>query len=168
MSFSAVNLILTILCLRAAHAALPVVLWHGMGDRASGLSTLEKLIREQVPGVYVTSIMIGKNEEEDFLNSYFMNVNDQVKEVCSMLSSDEKLAKGFNFLGFSQGGQFARAVVQRCPLPVVNLITFGAQHQGVFGYPRCPGSNITLCNLVRKMLSYGAYESFVQDHIGNL
>ncbi|XP_074597236.1 palmitoyl-protein thioesterase 1-like isoform X2 [Brevipalpus obovatus] len=136
-----------------------------MGDHSTGLESLVNLITGQIPDIYVTSIRIGKNEEEDIFNSYFMNVNDQVDMVCQMLSDDPKLAKGFNFLGFSQGGQFARAVVQRCSLPVANLITFGAQHQGVFGFPRCPGSNETLCNLVRKMLSYGAYEGFVQDHV---
>ena len=30
----------------------------------------------------------------------------QITEVCDMLSSDSKLANGFNAMGFSQGGQF--------------------------------------------------------------
>ena len=39
----------------------------------------------------------------------------------------------YNALGFSQGGQFLRAVAQRCPQGMKNLITFGGQHQGVYG-----------------------------------
>ena len=52
-----------------------------------------------------------------------------------------------------------RAVAQRCPdPPMVNLVTLGAQHQGVYGFPQCPGDNVKLCNYVRFLLSYGAYE----------
>jgi hypothetical protein len=50
----------------------------------------------------------------------------------------------------SQGGQFLRAVAQRCPQPQMrNLITFGAQHQGVFGFPNCPGEMDPFCDIVR-------------------
>lgn len=88
----------------------------------------------------------------------------------------------------------SRAVAQRCPdPPMVNLISFGGQHQGehidltviffreiskyfpcsihssrftllfvlqlegVYGFPRCPGTSVTLCNYVRELLNYGAY-----------
>lgn len=67
---------------------------------------------------------------------------------------------------FSQGGQFLRAVAQRCPNPpMLNLISIGGQHQGVFGFPRCPGDNVTICNYVRELLRFGVYESFVQEHL---
>ena len=29
-----------------------------------------------------------------------------------------------------------------------NLVTFGAQHQGVFGFPNCPGEMIFFCDIV--------------------
>ena len=46
----------------------------------------------------------------------------------------------YNALGFSQGGQFLRAVAQRCPQGMKNLVTFGGQHQGVYGkYRSCTG-----------------------------
>ena len=73
-----------------------------------------------------------------------------------------------------------RAVAQRCPTPpMFNLVSVGGQHQGgrdcvaivllrllvclisvvagVFGFPRCPGSE-ALCEMVRKLLNYGVYE----------
>ena len=63
-----------------------------------------------------------------------------------------------------QGGQFLRAVAQRCPVPRMrNLVSMGGQHQGVYGFPRCPGESVTLCNLLRKLLSFGAYVDVVQD-----
>lgn len=76
------------------------------------------------------------------------------------------LNKLFLFKSFSQGGQFLRAVAQRCPNPpMLNLISIGGQHQGVFGFPRCPGDNETICNYIRDLLHFGAYESFVQNHL---
>ncbi|KAK2574268.1 Palmitoyl-protein thioesterase 1, partial [Acropora cervicornis] len=56
---------------------------------------------------------------------------DSVKQVCDKLASDPKLKNGYNALGFSQGGH--RAVAQRCPSPpMINLISFGGQHQDYF------------------------------------
>jgi palmitoyl-protein thioesterase len=52
-------------------------------------------------------------------------------QVCEMIANDPALQNGFNAIGFSQGGQFLRAVAQRCPTPRMrNLITVGSQHQG--------------------------------------
>jgi palmitoyl-protein thioesterase len=64
---------------------------------------------------------------------------------------------GYNAIGFSQGGQFLRAVAQRCPLGMKNLITLGGQHQGVYGLPNCPALSKKTCEYFREMLSYGAY-----------
>jgi len=90
----------------------------------------------------------------------------QVDIVCNMLASNPELRYGFNAVGFSQGGQFLRAYVERCNQPPVqNLITIGAQHQGVFGLPHCPGIDYTLCEYVRQLLNYGAYLSFIQNYL---
>ena len=57
-----------------------------------------------------------------------------------------------------------RAVAQRCPQGMKNLITFGGQHQGVYGLPKC-GANHIICDYVRRLLNYGAYTSWVQDKL---
>ena len=44
-----------------------------------------------------------------------------------------------------------------------NLVTMGAQHQGVFGLPGCPGESQELCNIMRELLYIGAYNDFVQS-----
>jgi palmitoyl-protein thioesterase len=146
----------------------PVVLWHGMGDTCCyswSMGRIQKLIESQLPGVYVNSIMVGQSVAEDELNSFFMNVNDQVQFVCDKLATDPNLKKGFNAIGFSQGSQFFRAYIERCNSPpVYNFITIGGQHQGVFGFPRCPGSN-EICEIIREMLDYGVYVSWVQNHL---
>jgi palmitoyl-protein thioesterase len=67
---------------------------------------------------------------------------------------------------FSQGGQFFRALAQRCPSPpMLTLISLGGQHQGVFGLPRCPGEIERICHSIRDILRFGAYETFVQNHL---
>lgn len=101
---------------------------------------------------------------QDTENGFLMNVNDQITNVCKQLKSDPKLQNGYHGMGFSQGGQFLRAVAQRCPSPpMLNLVSVGGQHQGVYGFPHCPGNNVTLCNWVRELLNLGAYVSFVQN-----
>lgn len=150
-------------------AQVPLVLWHGMGDSCCNplsLGRLMTLIEKEVPGIYIHSISIGNGITEDTLNGFFKNVNDQVSEVCDMLATDAKLGNGFNAMGFSQGGQFLRALVQRCDkVKVHNLVSVGGQHQGVFGFPKCPGDNLTICDMVRKLLNLGAYDGFVQSFL---
>lgn len=161
--------VLAVLSCGVSAQPTPLVLWHGMGDTCCNplsLGRLMKLIEQDIPGIYIHSIQMGNNFEEDFLDGFFKNVNDQVSEVCDKLASDGNLTNGFNAMGFSQGGQFLRALVQRCDkVKVHNLISVGGQHQGVFGFPRCPGDNSTICEEVRRLLNIGAYNSFIQDFL---
>lgn len=148
---------------------LPIVLWHGMGDSCCNplsMGSIKRLLEDSIPSVYVKSLEIGSNQLTDVENSFFMNANDQVKMACEQIAEDPNLKRGFNAIGFSQGGQFLRAVVQRCSnLNMKNLISVGGQHQGVFGFPRCPGESEKICDYVRKLLNMGAYIDFVQNHL---
>ncbi|CAG5117433.1 unnamed protein product [Candidula unifasciata] len=170
---SCLGAVLLILALNGSYVLtladpVPVVMWHGMGDSCCNplsMGSIKKLVEQQVGGgVYVLSLEIGNSIVEDMENGFLMNVNKQIDIVCAQLKKDPKLQNGFNALGFSQGGQFLRAVAQRCPSPpMLNLVSFGGQHQGVYGFPKCPGDNITLCNYVRKLLNLGAYVSWIQN-----
>jgi len=146
----------------------PVVLWHGMGDTCCNPLSLGKIIKwieNKIPRIYVYSIQIGNSSEADASNGFFKPINEQIDMVCQKLASDFNLVNGFNAVGFSQGGQFLRAYIQRCNRPqVFNLITLGGQHQGVFGFPRCPASNI-VCEEIRRLLEIGAYDKFVQKRL---
>ena len=44
-----------------------------------------------------------------------------------------------------------------------NLVTLSSQHQGVFGFPNCPGESLALCEVMRQLLSIGAYNEVVQS-----
>lgn len=148
---------------------LPIVIWHGLGDvccNPLSIGGLKRFIQKQIPNVHVISLKIGDSIPEDLENGFLKNANDQVEFACSLIRNDTKLAGGYHALGISQGGQFLRAVAQRCPdPPMVNLVTLGAQHQGVYGFPQCPGDNVKLCNYVRFLLSYGAYEQWIQKFV---
>lgn len=100
--------------------------------------------------------------------------------MCKLLKSDPKLQNGFNAVGFSQGGQFLRAYVERAihlnftyvpyssgcnDPPVKNLVSIGGQHQGVYGLPHCPGPNSTLCEWMREAIDLGVYLSAVQSYV---
>lgn len=168
-SLMIVEIFLLVNLRNVVHSALPIVMWHGLGDvccNPLSLGGLQKFIEEQIPGVYVLSLKIGKTIEEDFQNAYIKNANDQVQFVCDLIKNDPKLADGYHGLGISQGGQFLRAVAQRCPNPPMhNLVTLGSQHQGVYGLPRCLGDNVKMCNYIRNLLNHGAYNKWVQSFV---
>jgi len=130
------------------------------------MGMIEAWIQSVLPGVYVKSLMIGANPDQDRSNGFFMNVNDQIEFATAQIRNDTILSLGFNAIGFSQGGQFLRAYVERYNNPPVwNLISVGGQHQGVFGLPQCPGNNSVICEEVRRLLNLGVYLPYVQDHL---
>jgi palmitoyl-protein thioesterase len=146
----------------------PVVLWHGMGDSCcnpESMGAIKRMIESNIPEVYVLSLRIGNDVVEDSENGFFMNVNKQIEMVCTQLAADPQLANGYHAVGFSQGGQFLRAVAQRCPNPPMkNLVSVGGQHQGVYGFPKCPAAE-WICNDVRRLLNLGAYISWIQNSL---
>lgn len=53
---------------------------------------------------------------------------------------------------------YRRALAQRCPKPpMLNLVSIGGQHQGVFGLPHCLYQDHKWCEYVRELLNHGAY-----------
>ena len=169
MAVNTFAFLVVLFSLAYASGPVPLVIWHGMGDTCCNpvsMGRIQKQIESSVSGIYVQSLEIGGNVVEDELSGFFINSNKQVDEVCLKLSGDSKLKDGFNVMGFSQGGQFLRALIQRCGnITVHNLISVGGQHQGVFGFPRCSGENSTLCDVVRKILNIGAYVGEIQKDL---
>ena len=46
----------------------------------------------------------------------------KISAVCKALQSDERLAGGYNAIGYSQGGLLFWGLVQRCPYPPVRSV----------------------------------------------
>lgn len=97
----------------------------------------------------------------------------QVATVCKHLAQTPELAGGFNAVGFSQGGQFIRAVLERCQHTgphMHTLVTLGGQHQGIMSVPTCwsPGTGYApsaACRTMQRLLGFGAYLPWVRNHI---
>ena len=129
------------------------------------MGAIQQMLENHLPGVHVHSLMIGQSPNEDTLNGFFMPVNHQIEMACDLIAKDPLIGKqGYHAMGFSQGGQFLRGVAQKCPQGMKTLISFGGQHQGIYGLPKCAGTHL-ICDYVRRLLNYGAYTSWIQDKL---
>jgi palmitoyl-protein thioesterase len=164
---------LIIFLLSVTTHAVPVVLWHGMGDSYNSKNSMLKVIQyinEVVPGTFVHSISTALDNpvdsSADAKSSYFGNFNDQIDHVCRQLKSITELADGFNAIGFSQGGLGLRGYVEKCNSPrVLKLVTIGTPHAGVADIPRCDSFSNFWCSLMRKAVSKGVYWDDIQRAI---
>jgi len=130
------------------------------------MGAVSDVITETLGDVYIYSVQIGADEEADRKASFFGNVNDQLEQVCAQLKDDTRLRGGFNALGFSQGGQFLRAYVERCNNPPVhNLVTYGSQHMGISDLPGCADSSDWQCRMARSLALKGVYLSWIQNKV---
>ncbi|CAF1147108.1 unnamed protein product [Adineta steineri] len=135
----------------------PVVLMHGIAASASDMNELADWLRTSFSGIYVVSIEIGNGFDDSFLWS----LDKQVEYFCTKIRNDINLQKGFNMLGFSQGSLIVRGAVERCSLPVYNLITLNGLHQGIFGIPYL----LKLPIYIRELITKYAYEKQIQNRI---
>ncbi|CAF1036568.1 unnamed protein product [Rotaria sp. Silwood1] len=130
---------------------------HGVTATAADMNELGGWLTTSFPGIYVVSIEIGNGFDDSFL----LPMNKQVELFCATVLADEHLREGFNMLGVSQGSLIVRGAVERCSLPVYNLITLVGAHQGVFGVPSLKLLPREFWELVSKY----AYEESVQNVI---
>ncbi|KAJ2765589.1 hypothetical protein IWQ56_004037 [Coemansia nantahalensis] len=130
------------------------------------MGTIARIIEDELPGVYVHSVRVGSTEVADRSAGFFGNINSQIDQVCAELADVPELRHGANLMGFSQGGLFLRALVQRCPtLRARTLVTFGSPHGGVAQIPKCASEGDFLCSWMRRLASRGAYSWYVRDHV---
>ncbi|KAI0071724.1 alpha/beta-hydrolase, partial [Panus rudis PR-1116 ss-1] len=145
----------------------PLVIWHGLGDSYASPGMLEfiQLVKDKHPGLFVHSIYLDENLEEDQRAGWFGNVNEQVANVSIQLANIPELSGGFDAIGFSQGGQFLRAYVERYNSPPIhNLITFGSQHMGISDLPLCRPWDV-FCHLARRAARGGFYTEWAQENL---
>ncbi|CAF1680340.1 unnamed protein product [Rotaria magnacalcarata] len=135
----------------------PVVLMHGILATADDMYELGGWLNSSFPGIYVVSIEIGNGYDDSLL----LPMNKQVELFCANILADRHLSEGFNMLGISQGSLIVRAAVERCSLPVYNLITMVGIHQGLFGDALFKLLPVRFWELISKY----AYEDFVQNTI---
>lgn len=92
-------------------------------------------------------------------------MNQQIVQVAQQLAEIPELSRGFDAIGFSQGGQFLRGYVERNNSPPVhNLITFGSQHMGISSLPACNTWDL-LCQVARRAANRGVYSEWAQENL---
>ncbi|KAK6441083.1 hypothetical protein LTR95_002692 [Oleoguttula sp. CCFEE 5521] len=154
---------------------LPLLIWHGLGDKFSnpGLLSMGDLATSVHPGTKVHYIRVADTPELDQRGTFFGNISAQLDDVCSSLT--EELGAGragagkdgvrVDALGFSQGGQFLRGLVERCPaVSVRSLVTFGSQHNGIAEFQHC-GTWDLLCKGAVAVVGGNAWTDTVQSTI---
>ncbi|KAL8647342.1 MAG: hypothetical protein Q9226_006471 [Calogaya cf. arnoldii] len=150
-------------------APLPLVVWHGLGDnyKADGLRSVGEIAEAANPGTYTYFIRLDDDPSSDRTATFLGNVTEQVSKVCSDLAAHPTLSKApaINALGFSQGGQFLRAYVERCNRPPVHtLVTFGSQHNGISEFQDC-ADNDWVCRSWDGYLKRNTWTHFVQSRL---
>lgn len=148
--------------------ARPVVVWHGLGDNyaSPGMLDTERLIKK-VTGdddTFVYSVRLDPNPSTDAQKSMFGVVNEQIDAVCDQLADIPELSEGFDAVGYSQGGLFLRAYVEKCNGPPVHtLITFGSPHNGIIDLPLCDDGDF-LCKRRNSFIRNRMWSPYVQGH----
>ncbi|PYH48591.1 palmitoyl-protein thioesterase family protein [Aspergillus saccharolyticus JOP 1030-1] len=145
---------------------LPLIIWHGLGDTFTNptLTALTDMVTTIHEGTYTHLIHLGDDAATDRRNTFLGNLTTQVADVCAQLAADPILrtAPAVNALGFSQGGQFLRAYVERCNAPPVRtLITFGSQHNGITKFQDCKWGD-WVCRGAEALLHAGRWSAVVQ------
>ena len=125
------------------------------------------MINETIGPTYTYFIRLDEDTSADSQATFLGNLTTQVEKVCEDLASHPTLSKAsaINALGFSQGGQFLRAYVERCNNPkVANLVTFGSQHNGISDFQNCASDN-WLCRSWTGYLKSHPWSSLVQSKL---
>lgn len=152
---------------------LPLLIWHGLGDRydAEGLHSVGDLAEEVHPGTYIYYIRMNDDGGEDRSSTFLGNLTEQMSFVCEALHDNSKLKDSktgelrVDALGFSQGGQFLRGLLQRCDgLSMRSLVTFGSQHNGIADIKAC-GTWDYICKGALALMRSNAYSDYAQCHV---
>ncbi|KAG8899761.1 hypothetical protein FRC00_000974 [Tulasnella sp. 408] len=123
------------------------------------------LIKGIHPGIFVHSVYISENQDEDKKAGFFGNLDNHLPQVYDQLNAIPELEGGFDAIGFSQAGQFLRAYVELYNEPPMhNLITFGSQHMGVSELPAC-GTWDVLCHLLHRYARGQVYSDWAQTNL---
>ncbi|KAK5175560.1 uncharacterized protein LTR77_000699 [Saxophila tyrrhenica] len=158
-----------------APTPLPLIIWHGLGDRydADGLHSTGDLAKKVHPGTYVYYIRTDDDGNTDRSNTFFGNLTTQLDDVCEALKLDAKLLDPsdpdggirVDALGFSQGGQFLRGLLERCDgLSMRSLVTFGSQHNGIAEFQTC-GRFDFVCKGATALVKGNAWTEYVQNKV---
>lgn len=150
------------------YAPQPIVIWHGLGDNynTTSMNRIKELIRTNIPQSFVYSVYIDEDPSVDEQKSIFGDANQELQIACDQLLQVPELQNGFTGIGFSQGGLFMRALIEKCPsVSVSKLVTFGSPHMGVLELPLCEKDGDWLCKKRNALLKRQVWLPLVQNRV---
>lgn len=144
----------------------PILIWHGMGDSCDGSMTkINDLIERHVLNARVYCVST-PGIAGDLLGSFWGDISAQINAVCTDISTQEDFKRGYIGIGFSQGGLFMRALVQKCDVPVTKLISIGGPQGGVISLPSCHVPHLSIyCKVMDYIIDSIGFFSVVQRSI---
>jgi palmitoyl-protein thioesterase len=148
---------------------LPLVFLHGMGDSCFNRG-MQSITEESgiYMNVYSVCIPTGDTRLKDTLNGFIMSMDESVDVLYNAVKADEKLSKGFNCVGLSQGNNLCRGYIQKYNNPPVNThLSIHGPIVGVAALPNCEldGKHGKICQEVSNVLAKFAYNQKVQDFL---
>lgn len=153
---------------------LPLLIWHGLGDTydADGLRETGKLVQQLHPGTYIYYVRVDDDSTKDRTGTFFGNITSQIAQVCDDIHQVPELRRTdgqdglrVDALGFSQGGQFLRGLLERCDgLSIRSLVTFGSQHNGIAQFPACSAYDF-LCKAATGLIKGNAWTEYIQNRV---
>ena len=146
----------------ATGKGVPTAMFHGFGDAClnPGDMQFDHAISEGT-GAHVECIEVGLPSVGEVIN----NMEDVAKKSCEKVAANKNFQGEFNVVGLSQGGLFARYIVEECEMPgkVRNMVTIGGPHMGVDALPHCFTGAI--CNAINFVIKKLVYLPLAQDWI---
>jgi len=88
-----------------------------------------------------------------------MTMDANVDAFAANIRKDEKLTKGFNCIGFSQGNSLCRGYLQKYnDPPVINFLSVHGTVAGVAGFPDCDPEGLLgpACAAIAKLVGDAA------------
>lgn len=152
----------------AGNLTLPIVVTHGMGDSCfnPGMKSITKASGEH-GGVYATCVPTGKNDIEDTINGFLLNMDKSVDVFAATVRADPNLKNGFNAFGLSQGNNLIHGYqLKYNDPPVVSFVSICGINGGVAAFPNCgPGAPVigSICEEIAEVLGPAADLEIVQD-----
>jgi Palmitoyl protein thioesterase. len=140
-----------------------------LGDAydTDGMRRVAELVEEVNPGTFVYAIRMDESGARDRYASFIGNLTNHIGKACADIAAHPILstAPAIDAIGFSQGGQFLRAYVERCNNPPVrSLVTFGSQHNGISAFRDC-APNDWVCRFAMAILTGDAWSPTVQSRL---
>lgn len=81
------------------------------------MGSIRAAVSRALNGTYTLSISTGGSPQGgvwDVLSGFWGSIDEDMRVVCEHIRTDKALKRGYVALGFSQGGQMLRGVLERC------------------------------------------------------